>query len=163
MSEELKMNDTQAVATSKATSSRASDAPITKCFVCEQTLFLSFFFDALGHDRLADLPKNRLSNLSRIFEAHRQTKESVGIHRFYYEGLGTDLRAFPGMADAAQKALLETGKAVVSEAGGKAAEAVTDKAKAAASGEGKRQTRHQHQSSRAKPLHSVPRRPLFVV
>ena len=96
------MNDTQAVATSKATSSRASDAPITKCFVCEQTLFLSFFFDALGHDRLADLPKNRLSNLSRIFEAHRQTKESVGIHRFYYEGLGTDLRASPGMADAAR-------------------------------------------------------------
>ena len=146
------MNDTQAVAASKATSSRASDAPITKCFVCEQTLFLSFFFDALGHDRLADLPKNRLSNLSRIFEAHRQTKESVGIHRFYYEGLGTDLRAFPGMADAAQKALLETGKAVVSEAGGKAAEAVTDKAKAAASGVAQGQSLKLHTQALRKEL-----------
>jgi hypothetical protein len=152
MSEELKMNDTQAVAASKATSSRASDAPITKCFVCEQTLFLSFFFDALGHDRLADLPKNRLSNLSRIFEAHRQTKESVGIHRFYYEGLGTDLRASPGMADAAQKALLETGKALVSEAGGKAAEAVTDKAKAAASGVAQGQSLKLHTQALRKEL-----------
>lgn len=146
------MNDTQAVATSKSTSSRASDAPITKCFVCEQTLFLSFFFDALGHDRLADLPKNRLSNLSRIFEAHRQTKESAGIHRFYYEGLGTDLRASPGMADAAQKALLETGKAVGSEAGGKAAETVTDKAKAAASGVAQGQSPKLHAEALRKEL-----------
>ena len=146
------MNDTQSVAVAKATSSRASDSPITKCFVCEQTLFLSFFFDALGHDRLKDRPKNRLSNAARVLEAHSDTYKPRGIYRFYYEGLGTDLRASPGMADAAQKALLETGKALVSEAGGKAKEAVTDKAKAVASGVSQGQSPKLHAEALRKEL-----------
>ncbi len=146
------MNETQTVATAKATSSRASDSPITKCFVCEQTLFLSFFFDALGHDRLKDRPKSRLSNAARVFEAHNDTDEPRGVYRFYYEGLGTDLRASPGMADAAQKALLETGKAVGSEAGGKAKEAVTDKAKAVASGVAQGQSLKLHTEALRKEL-----------
>jgi hypothetical protein len=128
------MNDTQAVAVAKGVSDRASEAPINKCFVCEQSLLLSFFFDAFGHDRQKDETKNRLSNLARAFVAHRQRKESAGIYPFYYEGLGTDLRQSPAMADAAQKALIETGKAVGTEAGGQAKDAVTDKAKAAAMG-----------------------------
>lgn len=146
------MNDTQSVATAKATSSRASDSPITKCFVCEQTLFLSFFFDALGHDQQKDQPENRLSNLARAMAAHRKTEKSLGIYRFYYEGLGTDLRASPGMADAAQKALLETGKAVGSEAGGKAKEVVTDKAKAVASGVSQGQSPKLHAEALRKEL-----------
>ena len=146
------MNDTQSVAAAKATSSRASDSPITKCFVCEQTVFLSFFFDALGHDRLIDSSKNRLSNLARSFEAHQRLNKPRGIYRFYYEGLGTDLRASPGMADAAQKALLETGKAVGSEAGGKAKEVVTDKAKAVASGVSQGQSPKLHAEALRKEL-----------
>ena len=57
----------------------------------------------------------------------------------------------------------EPAKAPAKTASAAKAPAAKVPAKAAASGEGKRQTRHQHQSSRAKPLHSVPRRPLPVV
>src|SRR5690606_27300745 len=110
------------------------------------------FFDALGHDRLTDHKRNRLSNLARAYEAHRQTKESVGVHRFYYEGLGTDLRATPGMVEASRKALVATGKSTGMEAASTAKETVTDKAKTVASGVAQGQSLKLHTEAARKEL-----------
>jgi len=74
----------------QARSRSASD--ITKCYVCEKSLFISFFFDAMGHDRIKDKAANRPSNIAKIFDAHHPLDKSKGIYLYYYEGIGTDLR-----------------------------------------------------------------------
>lgn len=128
------MNETHAVAAAKGVGGRASESPINKCFVCEQTLFLSFFFDALGNDRLKDEPNHRQSNLARVFVAHRKTKTSVGVHRFYYEGLGTDLRESPNMLAAANMAVIATAEGAIDGVADTVKEKSGDKAKSMASG-----------------------------
>ncbi|MGQ5524128.1 T6SS phospholipase effector Tle1-like catalytic domain-containing protein [Chitinimonas sp. PSY-7] len=50
-------------------------------------LWTSFFFDGTGNHRERDFPKSH-SNIAALFDAHL-FDEGKGIHRQYYEGLGT--------------------------------------------------------------------------
>jgi len=113
--------------TAEARSSRASTQAVDQCFICEQSVFMSFFFDALGHDRIPDEAANRMSNAAKLYRAHRIKDESKGIYPFYYEGLGTDLRDAPGM----KAALVEAGQATLKQAGQEAVGHVTGEVKEA--------------------------------
>lgn len=61
------------------------------CATCEQQPWLSFFFDGTGNNLKIDEPKNRLSNIARLFNGH--VVEAPLISRFYYPGVGTPLKA----------------------------------------------------------------------
>lgn len=119
-------NSTQKVAESSSRASRSSDATLDSCYICSKSLFLSFFFDALGHDQVKDASRSRLSNAARMYSAHHRQDEKLGIYRYYYEGMGTDLRESGNMREAAANALKETGKALVSNLGSNTSDAVQD-------------------------------------
>ena len=55
------------------------------CPVCHQTVWLSFYFDAFGHNKDEDGP--RISNIGKLFMAAMK-KPPKGIFSFYYPGLG---------------------------------------------------------------------------
>ncbi len=55
---------------------------------CQQSLYVSVFFDGTGNNREADLPTLEHSNVARMFRAHRDEPER-GIHRLYVPGIGT--------------------------------------------------------------------------
>jgi hypothetical protein len=61
------------------------------CTTCEQQPWFSFFFDGTGNNRILDKPKQKLSNIARLFEVH--VEEPPLITRFYYPGVGTPLDA----------------------------------------------------------------------
>jgi hypothetical protein len=120
---------TQTLAESQSRASRSASESIDNCYICRKSLFISFFFDALGHDRAQDLPSRRASNVAKVLSAHQDTSVREGIYRYYYEGLGTDLRTSGNMREAAVQALKETGKAVVSNVGGNTSDAAQDSGK----------------------------------
>lgn len=120
---------TQTLAESQSRASRSASESIDNCYICRKSLFISFFFDALGHDRAQDLPSRRASNVAKVLSAHQDTSVREGIYRYYYEGLGTDLRASGNMREAAVEALKETGKAVANNVGSNASGAVQDSGK----------------------------------
>lgn len=64
---------------------------------CRITLRVAFFFDGTGNNRDADEPTLKNSNVARLFRAHPQTKESLGLYAFYVPGVGT---YFPEIGDA---------------------------------------------------------------
>jgi hypothetical protein len=61
------------------------------CTTCEQQPWFSFFFDGTMNNRLLDKPKQKLSNIARLFDGH--VDERPLIWRFYYPGVGTPLDA----------------------------------------------------------------------
>lgn len=117
---------TQGVTESQSRAARAADDSIDHCYVCQKSLFLSFFFDALGHDKDKDLPRERPSNIARVLSAHVVRTNRLGIYPLYYEGMGTDLRESGNMRAAAANALKETGKALASNLGSNTSDAVQD-------------------------------------
>ncbi|MFA5985006.1 MAG: DUF2235 domain-containing protein [Methylococcaceae bacterium] len=91
-------------------SSRAGNAAQTEatesldeCFSCHQKLWMSFFFDDFLHDEKEDDVKGCLTNLGKIFRAHREQDKSKGVYRFYYEGLGKTLSPEPKSREQAAK------------------------------------------------------------
>lgn len=77
-------------AISRALSCHASDGvhQKTKDNPCGIVLQLSFFFDGFGHDegrKSIDVPT--VSNLAKLYFAHRPTRAGSGVYAFYYEGL----------------------------------------------------------------------------
>lgn len=77
-----------------AFSKKFPDTPPDGCYRCEQELYISFFFDGFGHDQKVDAQKGTLSNIGRLFAAHKDD-EKKGTYRRYYEGLGTRLSNAP--------------------------------------------------------------------
>jgi hypothetical protein len=61
------------------------------CFSCQQTLWVSFFFDEPAHDAIAEQGTNNLSSLGKIFHSHAE-EYGKGIYRIYYNGLGVKFR-----------------------------------------------------------------------
>ncbi|HEX7907360.1 MAG TPA: DUF2235 domain-containing protein [Paraburkholderia sp.] len=61
------------------------------CTTCEQQPWFSFFFDGTGNNRLLDEPKQKLSNIARLYYGH--IEEQPQIWKFYYAGVGTPLDA----------------------------------------------------------------------
>ena len=55
------------------------------CPICEQAVWLSFYFDAFGHNK--DEDGLRISNIGKLWTASL-TKPEKGIRRYYYPGLG---------------------------------------------------------------------------
>lgn len=96
------------------------------CPVCEQTVWVSFYFDAFGHRQ--DTDGEHMSNIGKLFMA-AMDKRDKGIARFYYPGLGANYEPEISELEEAQNALLE--KAVKDELL-KEAKAAETKAAAAA-------------------------------
>lgn len=63
------------------------------CTTCEQQPWFSFFFDGTGNNRGLDEPKQKLSNVARLFLGHVAEDEAPLINRLYYPGVGTPLDA----------------------------------------------------------------------
>jgi hypothetical protein len=62
-----------------------------ECATCEQQPWFSFFFDGTGNNREIDRPKQKLSNVARLFEGHVEDLPLI-VPR-YYPGVGTPLNA----------------------------------------------------------------------
>ena len=92
--------------------------PPDGCYRCEQELYLSFFFDGFGHDRKIDVRRGTLSNIGRLFDAHK-IDQKKGIYKIYYEGLGTRLSDDPvtagAMANGALSPLKENAQDIARE------------------------------------------------
>lgn len=86
-----------ATASSRAGNAAQTEAAesLDECFSCHQRLWMSFFFDDLLHDEKEDKNKAELTNLAKLFYAHRPHKPDQGVYKFYYEGLGKTLRPEP--------------------------------------------------------------------
>ncbi|MCP3726035.1 DUF2235 domain-containing protein, partial [Paraburkholderia sp. CNPSo 3272] len=63
------------------------------CTTCEQQPWFSFFFDGTENNRRIDEPKQKLSNIARLFAGHVDESEAPLINRLYYPGVGTPLDA----------------------------------------------------------------------
>ncbi len=55
---------------------------------CHQHLAISFFFDGTGNNKDEDAPKNKTSNIARLYEAHIH-KPLLNVARVYIPGVGT--------------------------------------------------------------------------
>ncbi len=62
---------------------------------CHQHLAISFFFDGTGNNKDEDAPKNKTSNIARLYEAHIH-KPLLNVARVYIPGVGTP---FPEVGD----------------------------------------------------------------
>jgi hypothetical protein len=60
------------------------------CTTCEQQPWFTFFFDGTGNNRDTDGPKQKLSNIARLYLGHVRGESSL-IRSFYYPGVGTAL------------------------------------------------------------------------
>lgn len=56
---------------------------------CQQSLQMTFFFDGTGNNLDADTPSNELSNVAKMFLAHKRDDEAQGRYRIYIPGIGT--------------------------------------------------------------------------
>lgn len=68
--------------------SKDSRAQESTCLTCRIPVWVSFFFDGTGNNAENDKPTQSQSNVVALFEAHKSDPDN-GIHKFYYEGLGT--------------------------------------------------------------------------
>lgn len=75
------------IADSKTPSQESSDG----CFICQQQLWISVFFDEPGHDAEKEYGTERLSNIGKLLFTHPVLPER-GIYRLYYNGLGVKFR-----------------------------------------------------------------------
>ncbi len=62
---------------------------------CYQHLVISFFFDGTGNNKDEDAPKNKTSNIARLYETHIH-KPLLNVMRIYIPGVGTP---FPEVGD----------------------------------------------------------------
>jgi hypothetical protein len=68
-----------------ATQLHAEDFEV--CTTCEQRPWVSVFFDGTGNNRSIDEPKQKLSNIARLFDGHAEDRPL--IRKLYYAGVGT--------------------------------------------------------------------------
>ncbi len=73
------------------TSTQLHAEAFTTCTTCEQVPWFSFFFDGTGNNRELDRPRQKLSNIPRLFDGHVEDRPL--IWRYYYPGVGTPLDA----------------------------------------------------------------------
>ena len=73
----------RALAQSQQVSTEASDG----CWVCQQQLWVSVFFDEPSHDAEKERGTESLSNIGKLFYAHMDSPKK-GIYPLYYNGLG---------------------------------------------------------------------------
>jgi len=100
--------------------------PPEACYRCEQELYISFFFDGFAHDQKLDAAKGTLSNVGRLFAAHKDEPKN-GIYARYFEGLGTRLSEEPVTAAViAHNALSPLGEKALGLVEHKANEITTD-------------------------------------
>lgn len=64
----------------------------TTCSTCEQKPWFSFFFDGTGNNLELDKPRQKKSNIARLFKGHVADEEPL-IVALYYPGVGTPLGA----------------------------------------------------------------------
>lgn len=57
--------------------------------ICRQILWLSFFFDGTGNNRMADEGMLKHSNVARLYRAHKRNSPEEGIFSVYIPGVGT--------------------------------------------------------------------------
>jgi hypothetical protein len=57
------------------------------CWICQQQLWISVFFDEPGHDAEKERGTERLSNIGKLYFAHAD-EEKLGIYPRYINGLG---------------------------------------------------------------------------
>ncbi|WP_017775381.1 T6SS phospholipase effector Tle1-like catalytic domain-containing protein [Paraburkholderia kururiensis] len=62
------------------------------CTTCEQQPWFSFFFDGTGNNLAIDEPKQKLSNIARLYKGHIADEFPL-IVPLYYPGVGTPLDA----------------------------------------------------------------------
>jgi len=62
--------------------------PPDGCYRCHREIYFSFFFDGFGK---ASDDIDSLSNIARLYLAHKETDENLGVYRLYYEGMGRKL------------------------------------------------------------------------
>jgi len=67
----------------KKTPTEASDG----CYICEQELWISVFFDEPAHDARTERGTEKLSNIGKLFHGHAEDY-GRGIYRLYFNGLG---------------------------------------------------------------------------
>lgn len=99
----------------------ASIYPKGDCIPCGATIRMGFFFDAFGRNRdIDDKSSSQYSNICRLWEAHRDMKDTRRpvnqfYYPFYYSGLGTPLNE-----DAKSNAWINAGVAAAKLGGKKA-------------------------------------------
>lgn len=80
-----------------AATSRANQSSQHKLGNCSRTLHIGFFFDGVGRNVEQDAPKDRISNIARLFRAFPDDKTnsdsaSVYYKKHYLSGLGTQFK-----------------------------------------------------------------------
>ncbi|HDR9160116.1 TPA: hypothetical protein QDB28_000438 [Burkholderia vietnamiensis] len=76
------------VARAISTTRTQPSAPPDGCYRCHQEIYISFFFDGFGQELKSG---GSISNVGRLYNAHRATKKESGIYSLYYEGMGRRL------------------------------------------------------------------------
>jgi hypothetical protein len=88
MSDNTQLSAAQTVTRALAQSqTMASGEASDGCWICQQQLWISVFFDEPSHDAEKERGTERLSNIGKLLYAHEEEPRR-GIHRRYYNGLG---------------------------------------------------------------------------
>ena len=87
MSETPTSSAAQTVARALAQSQNTSESATEGCWVCQQQLWISVFFDEPTHDAEKERGTDRLSNIGKLMYAHA-VEPKRGIFRLYFNGLG---------------------------------------------------------------------------
>ena len=77
----------------------AAHADASPSVSCQQSLYVSFFFDGTGNNMDADMPTLEHSNVARLYRAHARDNSATGVFRRYIPGIGT---RFAEIGDAGQ-------------------------------------------------------------
>jgi len=80
----------------RAATLAAAEADKRPPFCCQQTVYVSFFFDGTGNNLRLDERTLEHSNVARLFRAHPLDDTATGIFRRYIPGIGTP---FPEIGD----------------------------------------------------------------
>jgi len=77
-----------------------SDDRADGCYICQQALYLSFFFDEPGHDADKEKGTDKLSNIGKLYFSHADDAKT-GIYALYFNGLGVAFSANQAVQEAA--------------------------------------------------------------
>lgn len=96
MSDTTQPSGSQMAARALAQSQNASTDASDGCWICQQQLWISVFFDEPGHDAEKERGTERLSNIGKLYLSNQDTPK-LGIHRRYYNGLGVAFKPSSGV------------------------------------------------------------------
>ncbi|CAE6792356.1 T6SS phospholipase effector Tle1-like catalytic domain-containing protein [Paraburkholderia nemoris] len=69
---------------------------------CSQNIWISIFFDGTGNNLLHDTPREKQSNVSRLWAAHAADDDAASTYRIYLPGLGTP---YPAIGENGESAM----------------------------------------------------------